>query len=85
MTAAVIAALSLVYSTTDYCSPVWCRIAQALIDSVVNDALHIVPGCFRPTPTKYLPVISGIQPAELCPKEATLFIAKRGCLHHIQL
>ena len=77
------AALSLVYSRTEYCSPVWCRIAQTLI--VVNDTLHIVPGYFRPTPTKYLSVISGIQPAELCPKEATLFIAKRGCLHHIQL
>ena len=38
-----IATLSLVYSTADYCAPVWCRSAHTrLIDSVLNDALRIV-------------------------------------------
>ena len=52
---------ALVYSTAEYCAPVWCRSAHTrLIDSVLNDALRIVTGCLRPTPTDYLPVIAGI-------------------------
>ena len=40
-----IATLSLVYSTAEYCMPVWCRSAHThLIDSVLNDILHIVTG-----------------------------------------
>ena len=76
-----IATLSLVYSTAEYCAPVWCRSAHTrLIDSVLNDALHIVTGCLRPTPTNYLPVLSGIQPAELRQMGATLSLAYRGSL-----
>ena len=38
-----IATLSLVYSTAEYCAPVWCRSAHTrVIDSVLNDALLIV-------------------------------------------
>ena len=60
------AALSLVYSTVKYCAPVWCRSAHTcFIDSVLNDALRIVPGCLRPTPTDHLPLFSGTQPAKL--------------------
>ena len=59
-----IAALSLVYSTAEYCAPAWCRSAHTrLIDSVLNDALRIVTGCLRPTPTDYLPILAGIQSA----------------------
>ena len=58
-----IATLSLVYSTAEYCAPVWCRSAHTcLIDSVLNDALHIVTGCLRPTPTDHLPVLYIGQP-----------------------
>ena len=75
------AALSLVYSTVEYCAPVWCRSAHTrLIDSVLNDALRIVTGCLRPTPTDYLPVLAGIQPAELRRLGATLSLAYRGSL-----
>ena len=74
-----IATLSLVYSTTEYCVPVWCCSAHTrLIDSVLNDALHVVTGCLCPTPTDHLPVLSGIQPAELCQLRATLSLAHRG-------
>ena len=67
------AALSLVYTTAEYCAPVWCRSAHTrLIDSVLNDALRIVTGCLRPTPTDYLPILAGIQPAELRSRGATL-------------
>ena len=46
-----------------------------LIDSVLNDALRIVTGCLRPTPTDHLPVLSGIKPAELRRLGATLSLA----------
>ena len=76
-----IATLSLVYSTAEYCAPVWCRSAHTrLIDSVLNDALRIVIGCLRPTPMDHLPVLSGIQPAELRRMGATLSLAYRGSL-----
>ena len=76
-----IAALSLVYSTAEYCAPVWYLSAHTcLIDSVLNDALRIVTGCLRPTPTDHLPVLLGIQPAELCRLGATLSLVHRGSL-----
>ena len=76
-----IATLSLVYSIAEYCAPVWCCSAHTrLIDNVLNDALRIVTGCLRPTPTDHLPVLSGIQPAELCRMGAPLFLAYRGSL-----
>ena len=76
-----IATLSLVYSTAEYCVPVWCCSAHTrLIDSVLNDTLHIVTGCLRPTPTDHLPVLSGIQPAELRRLAATLSLAYCGSL-----
>ena len=56
-----IATLSLVYLTAEYCAPVWCRSTHTpLIDSVLNDALRIVSGCLRFTPTDHLPVLSSI-------------------------
>ena len=59
----------------------WCRSAYTcLIDSVLNDALRIVTGCLRPTPTDHLPVLSGIQPVELRRLGATLSLAYRGSL-----
>ena len=76
-----IATLSLVYSTAEYCAPVWCRSAHTrLIDSVLNDAWRIVTGCLRPTPTDHLLVLSGIQPAELRRLGTTLSLAYCGSL-----
>ena len=76
-----IATLSLVYSTAEYCAPVWCRSAHTrLIDSVLNDALPIVIGCLRPTPMDHLPILPGIQPTELRRLGATLSLAHRGSL-----
>ena len=65
----------------EYCAPVWCRSAHTgLIDSVWNNALLIFTVCLRPTPTDHLPVLSGIQPAELRRMGATLSVAHRGSL-----
>ena len=74
------ASLSLIYSTAEYCAPAWCRIPHTcLIDSVFNDALRIVTGCLRPTPTNNLTVLSGIQP-ELRRLIATLSLANHSSL-----
>ena len=70
-----ISALSLVYSTAEYCAPVWCRSTHTrLIDSILNDALCIATS----TPTEDLPVLAGIQPAELHRLGATLSLANRA-------
>ena len=77
-----ISALSLVYSTSEYCAPVLCRSKHTrLIDSILDDALRIVTGCLRPTPTENLPVLAGIQPAELRRLGATLSLANCA-IHH---
>ena len=76
-----IAALSLIYSTGEYCVAAWCRSVHThLIDSVLNDALRIVTGCLHPTPTDNLPVLSVIEPAELRRQEATFSLTNRSSL-----
>ena len=71
-----IAALSLVYLTAEYCTPVWCSSAHTrLIDSVLNNALRIVTGCLRLTLMNRLSILSGIQPAELHRLEEKLSLA----------
>ena len=80
------ASFSLVYSTAKYCTPVWCCSAHTcLIDSVLNDTLCIVTGCFVPAPMDHLPILSGIQPAELHRLRVTLSLAYPGSLdpYHI--
>ena len=75
-------ALSLIYSTDEYCAPAWFRNAYTrLIDSVLNDVLRIVTGCLRPTPTDKLSVLSCIQPAKLRRQGAILFLANRSSLN----
>ena len=76
-----IATLSLVYSTAEYCAPVWCRSAHTrLINNVLNDALRMVTGYLYPTPTDYLTIPSGIQPADFCRLGATLSLTYSGSL-----
>ena len=49
-----IATLSLVYSTAEYCAPVWCCSAHTrLMDNVLNDALRIVTGCYSYRPLNH--------------------------------
>jgi len=73
------ATLALVNSTAEYCAPVWRRSAHTcLIDPTINDALQIVTGCLRPTPSDNLPILAGIQPAELRRSGATLYLGRRA-------
>ena len=50
------------------------------MDSVLNDALRIVTGCLRPTPTDHLSILLGIQPVELRRLRATLSLVYHGSL-----
>ena len=43
--------------------------------------MRFVTGCLRPTPTDYLPILAGIQPAELRRRGATLSLANRATLN----
>ena len=75
------AALSLIYLTAEYCAPAWARSAHTrLIDSVLNNALRIVTGRLRSTPTDSLSVFLGIQPAELRCQGATHSLVNRSSL-----
>ena len=65
-TATSTAAFSQVYSTAEYCAPVWCRSTHTrLIDSVLNDVLRIVTVGLRLIPTNHSPILASIQPVEL--------------------
>jgi len=66
-------------STAEYCAPVWCRSAHTrLIDPATNDALRTVTGWLRPIPTDNLPMLAGIQTAELRCRGATPSLARRS-------
>ena len=70
---------TLVHSTAEYIAPAWCRSAHSrLLVLVIHDALQTVNGCLRPTLADNLPVLAGIQPAELRHKQATLSLAGRA-------
>ena len=49
-----------------------------MIDKPINDALRIASGCLKPTPTANLPILSGIQLADLRRNEATLHLGRRA-------
>ena len=75
-----IAGLSLVYSTP---TPLRHQVGVQLStghQSGFAALTRIVTGCLRPTSTDRLPILSGIQPAELCQLGATLFLAYRESL-----
>ena len=73
-----IAVLALVHSTAEHCAPAWCPSAHIRIIDPAIKAMRIATGCLRPTPVDKLPVLAGIQPAELRRKGAALSLARRG-------
>ena len=69
----------MIHFAAEYCASVWSRSAHTrLIDKPINDALRLVAGCVRPTPTDNLFVVSGITPTKLRRKRATLSLACRA-------
>ena len=58
--------LALVYSTAEYASPVWSHsVHTKAVDTVLNNAMRVISGTLKPTPTAMLPVVSGIPPPSL--------------------
>ena len=73
------AALALVYSTAEYCGPVWSRSAHThTLDTVLNASMRHIAGCLRSTPTAYLPVLSGIPPPDIRRNQRCLQLAHRA-------
>ncbi|UYV62968.1 hypothetical protein LAZ67_2002670 [Cordylochernes scorpioides] len=65
-------ALALVFSTAEYCAPVWegsCH--TKLIDTQLNSTLRIITGVCQPTRIDWLSVLAHISPPEIRRKEAT--------------
>jgi len=59
-------ALTLCYSTEEYCAPVWSRSSHAkLIDIQLNKAVRILSGTLQSTLILWLPVLSHIPPPHL--------------------
>lgn len=68
-----ISTLSLVFSTANYCCPVWVNSCHShIVDAALNKALRIVSGTVRSTPTTWLPVLANIAPPHLQRRKALL-------------
>lgn len=66
-------ALGLVYSTAEYCAPVWLNSAHTnIIDTQLNTTMRLITGTIKSTPTQWLPVLSHITPPDLRRKDALL-------------
>lgn len=73
-----IAALALVYSTAEYCAPVWLNSSHTdKIDIQLNSAMRIITGCLKPTPLPWPPVLANIIPPEARRKEALVNIVRK--------
>lgn len=60
------AAIALVYSVAEYCSPVWMNSAHvSKIDSQLNVTMRMITGTIRSTPINWLPVLCNIAPPSL--------------------
>lgn len=61
-----IAGLALVFSTAEYCSPVWLNSSHVdKVDSQLNQTMRFITGTIKSTPLPWLPVLSNIVPPEL--------------------
>src|SRR3978361_957191 len=59
-------ALALVYSTAEYCCPVWKNSNHvSKVDTQLNTTMRIITGTISSTPTIWLPVLSIIVPANI--------------------
>src|SRR3978361_521418 len=65
-------AMALVYSTAEYCCPVWknsCHVSK--VDTQLNAAMRTVTGALSSTPKAWLPVLSNIALPEVRRQQAT--------------
>jgi hypothetical protein len=67
------AGLSLVYSTAEYCAPVWNGSTHAKkVDIQLNSTMRTISGALKPTQCQWLPVLANIEPPHLRRDAATL-------------
>jgi hypothetical protein len=60
------AALALVYSTAEYCAPVWLNsVHVSKIDVQLNTTMRIISGTLKSTQLQWLPVLANIPPPKL--------------------
>ena len=60
------AAMSLVFTTAEYCCPVWLMSAHCYkINVQLNRAMRIISGTIKSTPLPWLPVLTNIPPPDL--------------------
>lgn len=65
--------LALVFSTAEYCSPVWLNSTHTnKIDVQINDTLRTISGTVKSTPTEWLPVLANIAPPHIRRQQALL-------------
>ena len=56
-----------------------------IIENPINDALHTVTGCVRPSPTNNLPVLAGIENHEISDEKSQIAVARQvRKQHHLQ-
>ena len=59
-------ALTLCFSVAEYCFPVWCHSSHChKLDSSLKKCLRLISRCIKSTPTYLLPVLCGIEPANI--------------------
>jgi hypothetical protein len=67
------ASLALVYSTAEYCAPVWLNsVHVSKVDVQLNNTKRIISGTVKATQLQWLPVLANIAPAKLRRKAATV-------------
>jgi Reverse transcriptase (RNA-dependent DNA polymerase) len=65
--------LALVFSTAEYCAPVWLNSAHVhKVDVQLNNTMRLITGTIKSTDLRWLPVLSNIAPPKLR-REAALF------------
>ena len=59
-------ALALCYSAAKYCSSVWSQSYHCYkVYVALNECLRLLSGCIKSTPTDILPILCGIEPADI--------------------
>ena len=67
------ASLALVYSSAEYCSPVWAQSCHAkCIDTILKSTMRIISGTLKSTPVQWLPVLSHTQTPNILRMAKTL-------------
>ena len=73
---------ALVFPAAEYCAPVWSRSPHVKkVDFAINSSLRTMSGCQKPTPVVQLPSLTGIAPAGLRRKAATLALTRKSGRH----